>query len=215
MKISKIIGTSLVTAGLTMTSAANAAIVFDMQPTGGNLFGESSLTFTSGDYTLTVTSTSDGSAALLASQTGSGLGVKTGAEAGTTWKITQGEGVIFSLEDSNGAVQFSDLALQFDYSAHMFGNENAFLNVDGSVSTVSGGARGAASDDSDAPFIAMGSALGSVVSFTANEKNTDPIGEADYRIIGVQVEVAAVPVPAAAWLFGSALLGLGCIRRKG
>ena len=97
----------------------------------------------------------------------------------------------------------------------MFGNENAFLDVDGSVSTVSGGARGAANDDSDAPFIAMNSALGSVVSFTANEKNTDPISEADYRIIGVQVEVAAVPVPAAAWLFGSALLGLGCIRRKG
>ena len=95
----------------------------------------------------------------------------------------------------------------------MFGNENAFLDVDGSVSTVSGGARGTATDDSDAPFIAMGSALGSVVSFTANEKNTDPIGEADYRIIGVKV--TAVPVPAAAWLFGSALLGLGCIRRKG
>ena len=215
MKISKIIGTSLVTAGLTMTSAANAAIVFDMQPTGTNVFGVSSLTFTSGDYTLTVTATSGGSAALLASQAGSGLGVKTASEGGSTWKITQGEGVVFSLEDSNGAVQFSDLALQFDYSAHMFGNENALLDVDGSVSTVSGGARGTATDDSDAPFIEMGSALGSVVSFTANEKNTDPIDAADYRIIGVQVEVAAVPVPAAAWLFGSALLGLGCIRRKG
>lgn len=215
MKISKIMGTSLIAAGLTMTSAANAAIVFDMQPSGSNVFGQSSLTFTSGDYTLTVTSTSGGTAALLASQAGSGLGVKTSAEAGTTWKITQGEGVVFTLADSNGAVQFSDLALQFDYSAHMFGNENAFLDVDGSVSTVSGGARGAANDDSDAPFIAMNSALGSVVSFTANEKNTDPISEADYRIIGVQVEVAAVPVPAAAWLFGSALLGLGCIRRKG
>ncbi|MDA7687448.1 VPLPA-CTERM sorting domain-containing protein [Pseudomonadales bacterium] len=215
MKISKIMGTSLIAAGLTMTSAANAAIVFDMQPSGANVFGQSSLTFTSGDYTLTVTSTSGGTAALLASQAGSGLGVKTSAEAGTTWKITQGEGVVFTLADSDGAVQFSDLALQFDYSAHMFGNENALLDVDGSVSTVSGAARGAAADDSDAPFIEMSSALGSVVSFTANEKNTDPVGEADYRIIGVQVEVAAVPIPAAAWLFGSALLGLGCIRRKG
>ena len=86
MKISKIIGTSLVTAGLTMTSAANAAIVFDMQPTGTNVFGVSSLTFTSGDYTLTVTATSGGSAALLASQAGSGLGVKTASEGGSTWK---------------------------------------------------------------------------------------------------------------------------------
>ena len=215
MKISNIMGTSLIAAGLTMTSAANAAIVFDMQPSGSNVFGQSSLTFTSGDYTLTVTSTSGGTAALLASQAGSGLGVQTSAEAGTTWKITQGEGVVFTLADSNGAVQFSDLALQFDYSAHMFGNENALLDVDGSVSTVSGGARGAAADDSDAPFIEMSSALGSVVSFTANEKNTDPVSAADYRIIGVQVEVAAVPIPAAAWLFGSALLGLGCIRRKG
>ena len=33
MKISKIMGTSLIAAGLTMTSAANAAIVFELMVT--------------------------------------------------------------------------------------------------------------------------------------------------------------------------------------
>jgi hypothetical protein len=30
----------------------------------------------------------------------------------------------------------------------------------------------------------------------------------------VSLEVTAVPIPAAAWLFGSALLGLGVVKRK-
>ena len=33
-------------------------------------------------------------------------------------------------------------------------------------------------------------------------------------LVGSELSVAAVPVPAAAWLFGSALLGLGVVRRK-
>jgi len=33
-------------------------------------------------------------------------------------------------------------------------------------------------------------------------------------VVGGNFEVSAVPVPAAAWLFGSALLGLGVVRRK-
>jgi len=33
-------------------------------------------------------------------------------------------------------------------------------------------------------------------------------------IVGSDFVASAVPVPAAAWLFGSALLGLGVVRRK-
>jgi hypothetical protein len=38
--------------------------------------------------------------------------------------------------------------------------------------------------------------------------------DAGYFGPNFQMEVAAVPIPAAAWLFGSALLGLGAIKRK-
>jgi hypothetical protein len=32
--------------------------------------------------------------------------------------------------------------------------------------------------------------------------------------ISITADVSAVPVPAAAWLFGSALLGLGAVKRR-
>lgn len=43
------------------------------------------------------------------------------------------------------------------------------------------------------------------------------IGAADLlaaNVVGQQLQITAVPVPAAAWLFGTALLGLGVVRRK-
>ncbi len=38
--------------------------------------------------------------------------------------------------------------------------------------------------------------------------------EVDFQNIGFTAGVSAVPIPAAAWLFGSALLGLGVVKRK-
>jgi hypothetical protein len=56
-----------------------------------------------------------------------------------------------------------------------------------------------------ASFATLGFALGSYVSTLTNGSFTDT----------VTVNVSAVPIPAAAWLFGSGLLGLvGIARRK-
>lgn len=43
---------------------------------------------------------------------------------------------------------------------------------------------------------------------------TSPAGLEGVNLVGSTLSVAAVPVPAAAWLFGSALVGLGVVRRK-
>lgn len=42
----------------------------------------------------------------------------------------------------------------------------------------------------------------------------DPWAGADIDAVGAISSVSSVPVPAAAWLFGSALLGLGAMKRK-
>ena len=38
--------------------------------------------------------------------------------------------------------------------------------------------------------------------------------EKKFGVIGIQVELQPIPLPAAAWLFGSALVGLGLVRRR-
>ena len=43
---------------------------------------------------------------------------------------------------------------------------------------------------------------------------TSPSGSGGVSYDGTTLSASAVPVPAAAWLFGSALLGLGVVRRK-
>lgn len=70
---------------------------------------------------------------------------------------------------------------------------------DGTASTVNGTPQETAMD----PFIRVGS-----------RKVFTELDLAGLRDIGWDVSVTAVPVPAAAWLFGTALLGFGCTRRK-
>lgn len=40
------------------------------------------------------------------------------------------------------------------------------------------------------------------------------LSETDPRLYSATTQISAVPLPAAAWLFGSALLGFGALRRK-
>ena len=216
MKHSKLARSILFTSTIALAGSANAAIVFDLD-VASSIFGQDTISVTSGDYTLDITATSGGAAAKLAQQTGSGLGVKLPSDASSTWFIGFDETVTFTITDSSGAVQFSDLKLKFDYSSHFFGNERADVSLDsGTAFEVQGGARGSNADDSDAPFIdiASGSALSASITPTTKTVSEVTTNTADFRILAVSVEVAPVPVPAAAWLFGSAVFGLGCVRRK-
>ena len=47
-----------------------------------------------------------------------------------------------------------------------------------------------------------------------NTTNDPSIGDGNQRIIALNGDVSAVPVPAAFWLFGSALIGLVGVKRR-
>lgn len=63
-------------------------------------------------------------------------------------------------------------------------------------------------------FTLTGVSNGSVITINTSYTGTANGDQASGVIHGVIGEVAAVPVPAAAWLFGSAMLGLAGIGRK-
>ena len=76
-----------------MTVQADAQTLnFEFEPTT-SLYGQSSLIFTSGDYTLTVSASSSANA-LVAEQVGIGLGVE--SDGSSTWLITGDETLHFS-----------------------------------------------------------------------------------------------------------------------
>ncbi|MDB2409674.1 thrombospondin type 3 repeat-containing protein [Pseudomonadales bacterium] len=168
-------------------------------PNGGNVFGQSSLTFASGDYTLTVTASTDGVASLVAKQgadtttyteqggvmkTGipTGLGVKDAAGGDTSWLITGNEKLNFALTDINGPVPMKNIRFQTAYSAHMFANETATVTLNGINYGMTGADRGLADGvqgneaagvvNSDAPYLNGDLALLATGASWANQSAT-------------------------------------------
>lgn len=195
MKFSNYLRVPLLAMAAGTTGIANAAPVpldFDFIP-ASNVFAQTSIVLTSGVYTLTVTATSGGEPALLAQQIGNsgGLGIKLAAEASTTWGITEGEELIFSLEDGSGPVGFSDLAIKTGFGNHLFGNERATVTINGTAYEMEGGARGTGNGDAplfDGANNATGASWASAFAATAKLAPSTPAsGTSAFKLINLLV----------------------------
>ena len=185
-----------------MTVQADAQTLnFEFEP-ATSLYGQSSLTFTSGDYTLTVSASSVSSSAnaLVAKQIGMGLGVK--SDNSSTWLITDDETLHFSLSDSSGAVEFSNIGFKTAFSAHLFTNETAVLTINSTGYELNGGARGTDNasailiDSSNAIAASWASELATSFSLTPGNKNANgTVSSSDYRIIGLSVDLGSTTPP--------------------
>jgi len=181
--------------------SAAQTIVFDFE-SNVSIYGQSSLSFTSGDYTLTVTSSSAVSVAdaLVARQQGVGLGVK--SDSSSTWLITDDETLHFSLANSAGAVDFSNVGFKTGFSAHLFNNETATLTINNTVYELNGGGRG--SDNASAILIDSSNATGagwatesaSSFSLTPGVKNSNgTLSSSDYRVISISIDIGSTSPP--------------------
>ena len=188
----------LLASALITVQAYAQTLNFEFEPTT-SLYGQSSLIFTSGDYTLTVSASSSANA-LVAEQVGMGLGVK--SDGSSTWLITGDETLHFSLSDSSGAVEFSNIGFKTAYSAHLFPNETATLGINNTSYELNGGARGADNasailvDSSNAIAASWASELATSFSLTPGNKNANGIvSSSDYRIIGLSVDLGSTTPP--------------------
>jgi len=168
-------------------------------PNGGSVFGQSSLAFTSGDYTLIVSASTDGVASLIAKQTAdtttyslqggvqktgipTGLGVKDAVSGDNSWLITGNEKLNFALSDSNGPVPMKNIRFQTAYSGHLFANETATVTLNGTNYGMTGADRGLADGvqgneaagvvNSDAPYLNGDLALLATGASWANQSAT-------------------------------------------
>lgn len=203
----------------------------------GFISGESGSSFT---YKLRATTTSDRK---LAKQ-GEGIGLGVGLPAGVNpWSITSGETINFELQDASGnPVDFTLTSIKTGYSNASFKlgyDERVTVGIAGNSYLVGGNGSSAANNS----VITDANAMGSNPLYPNNRGNQFGWGDANasdstadvastfsltgedavngqttlYRIQSVTLELApatAVPVPAAAWLFGSALMGLTLVRRR-
>ncbi|GEM_PF-616286 len=231
---------SILMLAITSSAASNAAMVFDYSDRGGASYNQPQFNVTvtnaddGQDYRLEATTTSD--RALAAQPNGSGLGV--GLPGGANpWWIGAGEAITFALYDSaNNAVDFTLSGFATAPTAKLGWDERVTVDIAGNAYLTGGnnsntagsinlsdanamntnplypnargsqhgwGADGADGADVDSSFILTGAAA-------VNEQTTN------YRLQSVTLELAptAVPVPAAAWLFGSAMAGLVGMGRK-
>ena len=191
----------LLASALITVQAYAQTLNFEFEPTT-SLYGQSSLTFPSGDYTLTVSASSVSSStnALVAEQVGMGLGVK--SDGSSPWLITDDETLHFSLSDSSGAVEFSNIGFKTAFSAHLFPNETATLGINNTSYELNGGARGA--DNASAILIDSGNAiaaswaseLATSFSLAPGNKNVNgTVSSSDYRVIGLSVDLGATTAP--------------------
>lgn len=231
---------SILMLAITSSAASNAAMVFDYSDIGGASYNQPQFNVTvtnaddGQDYRLEATTTSD--RALAAQPNGSGLGVGL-TDGANPWWIGAGEAITFALYDSaNNAVDFTLSGFATAPTAKLGWDERVTVDIAGNAYLTGGnnantaasinlsdanamstnplypnargsqhgwGADGADGADVDSSFILTGAAA-------VNGQTTN------YRLQSVTLELAptAVPVPAAAWLFGSAMVGLVGMGRK-
>ena len=232
--------TSVLTMAMTTSALSNAAMVFDYSDRNVGVYNQPQFNVTvtnaddGQDYRLKATTTSDRALASQPNDTGLGVGLPGGANP---WWIGEGESITFTLFDSaNNVVDFTlsgfasapsakigwDERVTVDIAGNSYNTGGNNINTAGSINLSDAnamgsnplypnargsqhgwGADGADGADVDSSFTLTGGT--SVNGTTTN-----------FRLQSVTLELAptAVPVPAAAWLFGSALAGLVMIRRN-
>ena len=224
---------------ITSSAASNAAMVFDYSGGEVSSFNQPqfNVTVTNADdgqeYRLRATTTADRA---LAKQPDTGLGV--GLPGGANpWWIGDGESITFALFDSsNNAVDFTLSGFATAPSAKLGWDERVTVDIAGNSYNTGGNNANTAGSINLSDANAMGSnplypnARGSQHGWGADGADGADVDSAftltgaaavngqttNYRLQSVTLELAptAVPVPAAAWLFGTALAGLMVVRRK-
>ncbi|MAV75752.1 MAG: hypothetical protein CL691_03945 [Cellvibrionales bacterium] len=225
---------SVLAIAIAASASSNAALVFDYSDRGGASYGENqynkTVTFDNADYTLNASGLTTGMK-LAAQPNNQGLGAN--ATNGNWW-IGDGEAIVFTLKDSIGnEVDFNFVG--FDTGAanaqnKITYNERAVIQLNGNDYAVGGfnpattpitganamGTNPLYPNDRGSQHDWSNEAASSTVKITgAASTNSSVITK--YRIKSVSLELApatAVPVPAAAWLFGSALMGLTVAKRR-
>lgn len=217
------------------SASSHAAITFDYSDRGGASYNQNqyNVTVTSegADYTLNASGLTTGMA-LAAQPNNQGLGAN--ATPGNWW-IGDGEAIVFTLTDSTGnEVDFNFIG--FDTGAGTAPSQNkityherAVIQLNGNDYAVGGLGTGWSitganamntnplyPNDRGSQHDWSNEAASSTLKITgAASANASVITK--YRIKSVSLELApatAVPVPAAAWLFGSALMGLTVAKRR-
>ena len=208
-------------------------LLFSLEPSDTNndgvidsndsIYGKSSLEFSSGDYTLVVTSEAEGDEALVGTQPGTGIGVKSSNI--NDWKITQGdssvprETVHFALSNTSSgkSVNFSDIKFVVPNSPTFAADERITLNVNTNSTdyVIQGGDSGnreIPTDLTTPPSSSWSLEAASSFSLTASDAVNGDTTE--FRVLSVSVDVVhfdgdgdgvfgendAFPFDAAEWL---------------
>jgi hypothetical protein len=231
---------SILAIAIAASASSQAAITFDFSVLGGAAsYNQTSFSQTDAASGLTLTATTDGSAfnagRVLASQpngTGLGVGLPGG---GNAWTIDLNENLVFTLTDaSDNLVDFTlDKMILGESGLFGWGERASVIMGDNSYKVGGNNLNNAlASKKWIQPSNAINTANGNRGSqFSWGEDGVDGAdvvnnfmlrmdnpgsGTSSIRFRSVELTPAAtaVPVPAAAWLFGSALMGLTVAKRR-
>ena len=222
---------SILAGSVLLASGANAAITNSVGDAGSSVLAV--LVGTNGSYVFDAGISAED----LASGTGFSLDVSSAAGIGTINSFavfgitgaTNPDGAVNAYADigygvvSAGASNTSQDATGVANGAQQVRTYIAAVGAGGFQADGSGGDLDSATASS---FWSLLQASGSVAGVTWTRENasngvdstlveiTSPSGSGGVSYDGTTLSASAVPVPAAAWLFGSALLGLGVVRRK-
>ena len=231
---------SILMLAITSSAASNAAMVFDYSDRDGASYDQPQFNVTvtntddGQDYRLEATTTPDRALAAQPNATGLGVGLPGGANP---WLIAAGEAITFALYDNaNNAVDFSLSGFATASSAKLGWDERVTVDIAGNAYLTGGNNANTAGSINLSDANAMGSnpsfpnARGSQFGWGADGADGADVDSSftltgaaavngqttNYRLQSVTLELAptAVPVPAAAWLFASAMVGLVGMGRK-
>jgi len=206
--IVKTIRSSVVSLLLTAGVSANASTTWDFVSMANSEYGISTLSLLGDGFTVDITGTKGGNAAYAYLDSGhGGLGVCGSLTPGKQCSpasddnITTGEILTMTF---NNAVTIDKIWFNnnHDGDGTLDGNNINIGGLDYSLIRYN-----SVTLDDWTPLKSFYVAAGGSLSFRLADVSHD-----QFYVSGMQV--SAVPLPAAAWLFGSALLGFGALRRK-
>ena len=233
---------SVLAIAIAASASSQASITFDFSVLGGVAsYNKTSFSQTDAASGLTLTATTDGSAfsagrKLAAQPNGVGLGVGL-PQGGNPWTIVQSENLTFALTDDSGnPVDFTLDKLVLGEGGLFGWSERADVSIAGNTYRVGGnnldnalaskkwiqtsntlkpnnadqrGSEYSWGADGDG-----GADVANTFSLTAKYAANNQTTSYRFRSVELTPAAAVVPVPAAAWLFGSALMGLTVAKRR-